>query len=64
MGCLGLEPLLVGTVGADFADYRAWLEAHGVDTSGVRESALHHTGRFICTTDADLNQIASFYPAP
>jgi adenosine kinase len=62
MGCLGIRPLLVGTVGADFAEYRGWLEAHGVDTSGVRESVLHHTGRFICTTDADLNQIASFYP--
>ena len=62
MGGLGIEPLLVGTVGADFADYRAWLEAHGVDTSGVRESALHHTGRFICTTDADQNQVATFYP--
>jgi adenosine kinase len=62
MGCLGIRPLLVGTVGADFAEYRGWLEAHGVDTSGVRESVSHHTGRFICTTDADLNQIASFYP--
>jgi adenosine kinase len=62
MGCLGIRPLLVGTVGADFGEYRAWLEAHGVDTSGVRESVLHHTGRFICTTDADLNQIATFYP--
>ena len=62
MGCLGIGPLLVGTVGADFADYRAWLEAHGVDTSGVRESAIHHTGRFICTTDSDQNQLATFYP--
>jgi adenosine kinase len=62
MGCLGLRPLLVGTVGADFADYREWLEAHGVDTSGVRQSALHHTARFTGTTDADLNQIATFYP--
>jgi adenosine kinase len=62
MGCLGIRPLLVGTVGADFGEYRAWLEAHGVDTSGVRESVLHHTGRFICTTDSDLNQIATFYP--
>lgn len=62
MGCLGIRPLLVGTVGADFAEYRAWLEAHGVDTGRVRESVLHHTGRFICTTDADLNQIATFYP--
>ncbi len=62
MGCLGLRPLLVGSAGADFAEYRAWLEAHGVDTSAVRESAVHHTGRFISTTDADLNHFASFYP--
>jgi adenosine kinase len=62
MGCLGLRPLLVGSAGADFAEYRGWLEAHGVDTSGVRESAVHHTGRFISTTDTDLNHFASFYP--
>jgi adenosine kinase len=62
MGSLGLRPLLVGTVGADFAEYRAWLEAHGVDTSAVRQSAVHHTGRFISTTDVDLNHFASFYP--
>jgi adenosine kinase len=62
LGCLGLRPLLVGTTGADFADYRAWLEEHGVDTSGVRESASQHTARYIGTTDLDMNQIASFYP--
>lgn len=62
MGCLGLRPLLVGTAGADFADYRGWLEAHGVDTSAVRQSALHHTARFMSTTDTDLNHFASFYP--
>jgi adenosine kinase len=62
LGCLGLRPLLVGTVGRDFAEYRDWLDEHGVDTSGVRETALHHTARYIATTDTDLNQIASFYP--
>ena len=61
LGVLGLRPLLVGSVGADFADYRAWLERHGVDTGGVRVSELAHTARFVCTTDADHNQIASFY---
>jgi adenosine kinase len=61
MGVLGLRPLLVGAVGDDFADYRAWLERHGVDTSGVHVSELRHTARFVCTTDSDLNQIASFY---
>src|SRR3954471_15845564 len=62
LGVLGLSPVLVGAVGDDFADYRAWLERHGVDTAGVRVSELRHTARFVCTTDADLNQIASFYP--
>ncbi len=62
LGCLGLRPLLVGSVGPDFADYRRWLDEHGVDTSAVRESAVHQTARFVCTTDEDLNQIASFYP--
>ncbi len=62
MGVLGLRPLLVGAVGADFADYRAWLDRHGVDTGAVKVSELKHTARFVCTTDQDHNQIASFYP--
>ncbi len=62
LGSLGLRPLLVGSVGEDFGDYRRWLEDHGVDTSLVRTSQWFHTARFVCTTDADLNQIASFYP--
>jgi adenosine kinase len=62
LGCLGLRPLLVGSVGPDFAEYRQWLEAHGVDTRGVRTSATRHTARFVCTNDLEGNQIASFYP--
>jgi adenosine kinase len=61
LACLGLRPLLIGSVGPDFAEYRAWLERHGVDTSGVRESLLRHTARFVATTDLVGNQIASFY---
>ena len=61
LGVLGLRPLLVGGVGADFEEYRQWLEAHGVSTAGVRESLLKHTARFVCTTDMDGNQIGSFY---
>ena len=61
LGLLGLRPLLVGAVGADFDEYRRWLEDHGVRTVGVRESLLRHTARFVCTTDADGNQIGSFY---
>jgi adenosine kinase len=61
LGVLGLRPLLVGSVGADFEDYRQWLEDHGVSTAGVRESMLKHTARFVCTTDTEGNQIGSFY---
>jgi adenosine kinase len=62
LGCLGLKPLLVGSVGSDFAEYRGWLEKHGVDTSGVQTSEIRHTARFTATNDETGNQIASFYP--
>ena len=61
LGLLGLAPVLVGAVGNDFADYDAWLTRHGVDTGSVHWSELKHTARFVCTTDAVNNQIASFY---
>ncbi|MEU8570632.1 carbohydrate kinase family protein [Streptomyces pathocidini] len=61
MGLLGLRPVLVGAAGADFDEYRAWLDRHGVDTASVRISEVLHTARFVCTTDTDHNQIASFY---
>jgi adenosine kinase len=61
MGQLGLHPILLGAVGADFADYRSWLERHGVDCASVHVSEVAHTARFVCTTDDELNQIASFY---
>jgi adenosine kinase len=61
MGVLGCRPVLVGAVGNDFADYRSWLERHGVDCAGVHVSEVAHTARFVCTTDEDMCQIASFY---
>ncbi|WP_182346930.1 carbohydrate kinase family protein [Tomitella gaofuii] len=62
MGVLGGRPLLAAAVGVDFAEYRAWLEEHGVDCSGVLVSQTAHTARFVCTTDTEMAQIASFYP--
>lgn len=62
MGCLGLNPVLVGAAGPDFADYESWLQRHGVNTIGVHISETRHTARFVCTTDSEQNQIASFYP--
>ena len=62
LAALGARPLLVGSVGKDAAEYLAWLQDHGVDTSGVRTSADLASPRFTCTTDLDHNQIGSFYP--
>ena len=62
IGVLGGKPALVGAVGADFNEYRSWLEGHGVNCDGVLISQTAHTARFVCTTDQDMAQIASFYP--
>lgn len=62
IGVLGGNAALVGAAGIDFGEYRAWLEAAGVDCSPVLVSQTSHTARFVCTTDEDMAQIASFYP--
>ena len=49
-------------MGEDFVDYRSWLERHNVDCESVHVSDSKHTARFVCTNDASMAQIASFYP--
>lgn len=61
LALLGERPTVMGTVGQDFSDYRAWLEQHGVDTSLIREVPDLFTASFFVSTDQDNNQIASFY---
>jgi adenosine kinase len=61
LALLGERPVLMGTAGRDFDDYRRWLEAAGVDTSLVREVPDKFTASFFCSTDQHNNQIASFY---
>ncbi len=61
LGNLGLEPVLIGAVGEDFVDYRAWLERHRVVCDSIHVSPTRHTARFVVTNDASLAQIASFY---
>ncbi|MEI2648938.1 MAG: carbohydrate kinase family protein [Dermatophilaceae bacterium] len=61
MANLGQRPVLVGAVGEDFADYRSWLDRHGVDCESIYTSQSAHTARFVCTTDQDMAQIATFY---
>jgi adenosine kinase len=61
MAQLGLRPVLLGAVGADFTDYRGWLERHHIDCDSLWVSETAHTARFVCTTDDDMCQIGSFY---
>jgi adenosine kinase len=62
IGVLGGDAALVGAAGNDFTEYRNWLQEHGVNCDNVLISKTAHTARFVCTTDTEMAQIASFYP--
>lgn len=62
MAALGLNPVLIASVGVDWPDYDAWLKRHGVDTQYVNISDNQYTATFIVTTDTAHNQLATFYP--
>jgi adenosine kinase len=62
LALLGERPRLMATVGKDFGEYRAALEAVGVDTALTKEYADCYTGSFFATTDKANCQLASFYP--
>jgi adenosine kinase len=61
LALLGERPLLMATAGQDFSDYKAWMEAAGIDTTHVKVVADKFTASFFCSTDQANNQIASFY---
>ncbi len=61
LALLGERPVLMGTAGQDFHEYRQWLDAAGVDTSLVKQVPGKFTASFFCSTDEANNQIASFY---
>ena len=62
LALLGEErPLLMGTVGEDFEEYRLWLEEMGIDTTFTRVIPGEYTASFFANTDRANNQIASFY---
>jgi adenosine kinase len=62
LGLLGERPVLVGTVGEDFVDYREWLQSHGVDCGAVKVITGEHTASCFINTDLQDNQITAFYP--
>ncbi len=62
LALLGERPVLVGTVGEDFSEYRDWLAAQGVETSKIKVIAGEHTASCFINTDLQDNQITAFYP--
>jgi len=62
MALLGGKPRVMATVGEDFGEYRAWLDAQGIDTTLMKVVPGLFTASFFATTDQSSAQIASFYP--
>ena len=62
LALLGERPVVVGTVGEDFGEYRHWLDGQGVDTSAIKVIANEHTASCFINTDLQDNQITAFYP--
>lgn len=61
MALLGDRPTIMATAGQDFAEYRLFLESHGIDTSAIIDIEDEFCASFFVNTDEDNNQIASFY---
>jgi adenosine kinase len=62
LALLGQKPEVVGTVGEDFAEYRAWLDSKGVVTKGIKVIEGDFTASCFINTDLRHNQITAFYP--
>jgi adenosine kinase len=56
------KPLIMATVGEDFAPYMAWLTKNNLNTRHVKEIQHSFTAQAFITTDLDDNQITAFHP--
>ncbi|MDH4235493.1 MAG: carbohydrate kinase family protein, partial [Gallionella sp.] len=59
---LGGNPLIMATVGDDFAPYATRLDNLGLSQTHVRHVPNSFTGQAFITTDLDDNQITAFHP--
>src|SRR5690606_13851094 len=59
---LGGEPLPMGAVGSDGADYLQRLQALGISTEFVLRAEDTYTAQAMILTDRDNNQITAFHP--
>ena len=56
------KPLIMATVGEDFANYTQWLNANKLNTTHIKTIANSFTAQAFITTDMDDNQITAFHP--
>ena len=59
---LGGNPLIMATVGEDFAPYARRLEKLSITQKHIRHMPDSFTGQAFITTDLDDNQITAFHP--
>lgn len=62
LALLGEKPAILAACGNDFAEYRSFLEAQGVDCRGVKVFADDITASCFITTDLVNNQVVGFFP--
>jgi adenosine kinase len=56
------EPLMMATVGEDFANYQAWIDENKLSSQHIRTIPNSFTAQAFITTDLDDNQITAFHP--
>ncbi|MGE5524385.1 MAG: carbohydrate kinase family protein [Rhodospirillaceae bacterium] len=59
---LGGEPVIMATVGDDYAPYASRLTQLGIEQTHIRPIAGSYTAQAFITTDLDDNQITAFHP--
>ena len=58
---LGYPAAVLATAGSDAAEYRDWLDGHGIDCRGLRLLEGEITATGFTTTDLDDNQLTGYY---
>ncbi len=56
------KPLIMATVGEDFANYTKWLNTNNINTRHIKTISNSFTAQAFITTDIDDNQITAFHP--
>ena len=62
LALVGESPMIYGTAGKDFYEYKDWLNKNGDGTELIRILEDDFTANCFITTDMSNNQITGFYP--